>query len=58
MLFRSGQKVFDLANPADRLALTGGYGAGADGTLMHLDECGGYTLGLDFRNMNLSGDLN
>ncbi len=52
-----GQKVFDLANPADRLALTGGYGAGADGTLMHLDECGGYTLGLDFRNMNLSGDL-
>lgn len=52
-----GRKVFDLANPEDRLALTGGYGAGGDGALMHLDECGGYTLGLDFRNMNLSGDL-
>lgn len=53
-----GRKVFDLARPEDRLALTGGFGAGGDGALMHLDECGGFTLGLDFRNLNLSGDLN
>jgi imidazolonepropionase-like amidohydrolase len=53
-----GRKVYDIARPEDRLALTGGFGAGAGGALMHLDECGGFTLGLDFRNLNLSGASN
>lgn len=52
-----GRKVYDITRPEDRLALTGGFGAGGDGALMHLDECGGFTLGLDFRNLNLSGEL-
>lgn len=52
-----GRKVYDITRPGDRLALTGGFGAGGDGALMHLDECGGFTLGLDFRNLNLSGEL-
>jgi imidazolonepropionase-like amidohydrolase len=39
-----GRKVWDRANPADRLFATGGPGAAADGTLMSLDECGGFRL--------------
>jgi imidazolonepropionase-like amidohydrolase len=39
-----GKKIWDRANEKDRLFATGGPGAGADGALMHLDECGGHTL--------------
>lgn len=39
-----GRKVWDRSKPEDRLFATGGYGAAADGALMHLDECGGHTL--------------
>jgi imidazolonepropionase-like amidohydrolase len=39
-----GRKVWDRANPTDRLFATGGPGAAADGTLMSLDECGGFRL--------------
>lgn len=39
-----GQKVWDRANPLDRVFATGGPGAAADGTLMSLDECGGFRL--------------
>jgi len=39
-----GRKVWDRAIPADRLFATGGPGAAADGSLMSLDECGGFSL--------------
>lgn len=39
-----GKKVFDRSNEKDRVFATGGPGATYDGTLMHLDECGGHTL--------------
>lgn len=39
-----GKKVWNRANERDRLFATGGPGAAADGSLMHLDECGGHTL--------------
>ncbi len=42
-----GRKVWDRANEKDRLYATGGPGAGADGGLMTLDECGGFVLTLE-----------
>lgn len=39
-----GKKVWDRAVPADRIFAVGGPGAAADGTLMSLDECGGFSL--------------
>lgn len=39
-----GKKIWDRTRDADRLFATGGPGAAADGSLMSLDECGGFTL--------------
>lgn len=39
-----GRKVWDRSVAADRVFATGGPGAAAAGSLMSLDECGGYSL--------------
>lgn len=39
-----GKKIWDRSRIADRVFATGGPGAATDGTLMSLDECGGFTL--------------
>ena len=39
-----GRKVWDRSVTADRVFATGGPGAAAAGSLMSLDECGGYSL--------------
>lgn len=39
-----GRKVWDRGLAADRVFATGGPGAAAGGSLMSLDECGGYSL--------------
>ena len=39
-----GKKVWDRSVAADRMFAVGGPGAAADGTLMSLDECGGFSL--------------
>jgi imidazolonepropionase-like amidohydrolase len=39
-----GKKVWDRSVATDRMFAVGGPGAAADGTLMSLDECGGFSL--------------
>jgi cytosine/adenosine deaminase-related metal-dependent hydrolase len=39
-----GRKVWDRSVAADRIFATGGPGAAAEGGLMSLDECGGFSL--------------